>query len=264
MMIVALLFLGCTPDTCHEPAKTGAPAVGDANADGAVDVADGIYLQRWLLRGGPAPACEARMDVQPNGVVDLGDSVVVWKHTFETSGAFPEIDVACADAAPPGNDLECGALTLGFVAPAETTTGFPAFVTLTTPDLPVEGWQFGLSASGCSIASATTTGTVGADLRDGGVRSSGYGRVDVGNDGLVTAVALSWLDETVLAPSPDPYNILAFNVDVTPPAAGCTPCVLSFVDTLKGPGAAVRTAIVHEGRASLPPKAPHTVNVCAG
>ena len=259
-MIVALLA-ACTPDRCHEPARDQPPAVGDANGDASVDLADGIYLQRWLLRGGPEPVCAARMDVAPNGALDLADSLLVWAHSFE-GDVLADSEDACAERVLPPEDLACGALTFAVDAPTRVTSGFDATVTLATPDVEVEGWQIGVAAEGCTIASATLAGTHGADARDGGARSTGYGRADVTNGGVVSAVALSWLEERELAPSPDAYTLLSFHVDAS--AATCQPCTLSFVDTLAGEGSAVRNMVARKGRAVVPVLKSATVQVCPG
>jgi hypothetical protein len=253
---------GCGKPVCHEPAQSGTPAMGDANADGSVDLADGMYLQRWLFRGGPAPACEAAMDVNPDGVVDAADAVLVWNHAFSALGAFPALaDGACADVTPPSDDLDCGRIAFAIDAPRRATGGFDATVTLDSPDLAVEGWQIGVAADGCTVASATLTGTAGADVRDGGERSMGYGRADVTSGGVVSAVALSWLEDRSIAPTTDPVAVLAIHVDATP-GSGCSPCTLTFSDTLTGPGQPVRNEAVHVGRVWRPTTRDTKVQIC--
>ncbi|MDE0959837.1 MAG: penicillin acylase family protein [Planctomycetota bacterium] len=50
---------------------------GDANVDGHVNLADGIWLLQYLYLGGPASECLAAMDANADGDVDLADATVV-------------------------------------------------------------------------------------------------------------------------------------------------------------------------------------------
>ena len=47
---------------------------GDANVDGRVNIADGIWLLQHLYLGGPGGECAAARDTNADGVVDLADA----------------------------------------------------------------------------------------------------------------------------------------------------------------------------------------------
>ena len=212
-----------------------------------MDLADGIYLQRWLQRAGPAPACEAALDVVADGSVDLADSFLLWAHAFSDAGSLPDLEAdACAGSEAVAQLEECGRMTLEIVAPRKADGAFDATVSLTSHDLAVEGWQLSLTANGCRIASATLEGTRSADARDGGRRSMGYGRVDVVEGGVVSAVALSWLESSDLAASDDAAPILAVHVEAT--GEDCVKCQLTLEDGLTATGQPVRNTVVVEGR----------------
>jgi len=48
---------------------------GDANNDGRVDIADGIYINGWLFYGGPAPVCMDAADANDDGGINLSDQI---------------------------------------------------------------------------------------------------------------------------------------------------------------------------------------------
>jgi len=52
-----------------------APELGDANADGIVDIGDVVYLISYLYRGGPPPTPPEVGDTNCDGIVDIGDVV---------------------------------------------------------------------------------------------------------------------------------------------------------------------------------------------
>jgi hypothetical protein len=90
--VVALLFAG------HSTAISGDALVpyiiadqnGDTNADGAIDIADPIYLLQHVYLGGPAPAplfCEPfadahNGDVNGDGALDTTDAIVLLHWLF--------------------------------------------------------------------------------------------------------------------------------------------------------------------------------------
>ncbi|MCA8958869.1 MAG: hypothetical protein KDC38_00085 [Planctomycetes bacterium] len=83
---------------------------GDANDDGALDIADAIYLLNHLFVGGPGPHCESSADANDDDALDLGDVVTLLTAIF--SGGAP--------LAPPypncGPDPTVGALDCGISA----------------------------------------------------------------------------------------------------------------------------------------------------
>ena len=62
---------------------------GDANADGAVDIADPLFILNHLFVGGPAAICPASADVTANTVIDLADPIALLAHLF-SGGPPPE------------------------------------------------------------------------------------------------------------------------------------------------------------------------------
>ena len=198
-IFVLWLLAGCDKESCQEVVVAGTPEEGDVNADGAVDISDGLYLQRWLFSGGPAPVCAERADVVPDGVVDAQDGVSLLRHVFTGSFALPSAPT-CSTVEIPTSSLECGIFYLDFEVPRRVHGSFEATVTLTTQDLNVEGWQLGVLATGCSITAVTLAGTAGASTISGGLRQTGFAAADLVDGGAVSGVALSWLGETA---SPD-------------------------------------------------------------
>ena len=55
------------------------------NADGRVDVADGVFVISWLFRGGPAPSCLDTADVDDNGFHEITDVVYLLSYLFEVT-----------------------------------------------------------------------------------------------------------------------------------------------------------------------------------
>lgn len=71
----------------------------DANGDGAVDVADPIFLLGWLfVSGSVVPACRDAADVNDSGSVDIADAVALLSHLF----------VPGAPVVPPPSGVTCG------------------------------------------------------------------------------------------------------------------------------------------------------------
>lgn len=259
-----LLLAACTPEACPEPAVGGVPAMGDVNADGQVDLADGQYLQRRLFGGGPAPACDAAADLIPDGQLDAADSFAAWGHAFAGGELPPLADGACEPAPSRDDDPGCGRYAFEIDAPRKVTDGFDATVLLTARDLAVQGWQISLAAEGCAITSATLAGTAGADTGAGGLRRGGYGRVDLAGGGVVSAVALGWLGNEQVEAGKEPTALLVARVAATTPASGCEPCTLTFEDGLVGAGRPVRNLVTRQGYGYRPAAEGVTVKVCGG
>lgn len=58
---------------------------GDTNFDGAIDVADPIYLALWLFSQGEVISCIDAADANDDGTVDVGDVVTILGHLFGPS-----------------------------------------------------------------------------------------------------------------------------------------------------------------------------------
>ena len=58
------------------------PQLGDANADGAIDIGDVVYLINYLYRASPSPVPTPVGDTNCDGVVDIGDVVFLINYLF--------------------------------------------------------------------------------------------------------------------------------------------------------------------------------------
>jgi len=65
------------------------PICGDANNDGWVDIADGVYLINYIFEGGPAPIDLYNSDVNNDGAVNVGDVVYLVNAIFRF-GPLPD------------------------------------------------------------------------------------------------------------------------------------------------------------------------------
>ncbi|HAK93499.1 MAG TPA: hypothetical protein DCM87_00420, partial [Planctomycetes bacterium] len=84
---------------CNKPAEiTYSPGSkfrpGNANGDGKLDLADGIFILGWLYRGGRDPGCVAALDVNLDGVVDSSDAIMIIYWQF-LEGPAPEQGLEC-------------------------------------------------------------------------------------------------------------------------------------------------------------------------
>ncbi len=73
---------------------------GDANCDGAVDVADAIYLLLWRFAGGETPSCLDAADADGSGAHDLSDPVSILAYLFRGGEAPPAPGPTDCAAAP--------------------------------------------------------------------------------------------------------------------------------------------------------------------
>jgi len=55
---------------------------GDCNIDGFVDIADGIYIMRFLFQGFPPSICMNACDHNGDGTVDVSDTVYIITYIF--------------------------------------------------------------------------------------------------------------------------------------------------------------------------------------
>jgi len=59
------------------------PAVGDANADGVIDLGDILFLVSYLYKGGPAPVPYETGDPDCNKTIDLGDLLYLVSYLYK-------------------------------------------------------------------------------------------------------------------------------------------------------------------------------------
>lgn len=62
---------------------------GDANRNGALEIADSIQTFSYLFLGGPAPACEDAADANDSGGIDISDGIYVLVYLFSGGPAPP-------------------------------------------------------------------------------------------------------------------------------------------------------------------------------
>ncbi|MGQ9590843.1 MAG: hypothetical protein ACUVYA_11170 [Planctomycetota bacterium] len=66
----------------------------DANADGATNITDGIYVLNYLFLGGPAPPCEDAADANGDDGINITDGIYILNYLFlggpEPTPPFPD------------------------------------------------------------------------------------------------------------------------------------------------------------------------------
>ncbi|MEM7263369.1 MAG: VCBS repeat-containing protein [Planctomycetota bacterium] len=80
---------------------------GDANADGRVDISDGIFVLSYLFLGGERPPCLAAADADDSGALDLTDGAFINLFLF-LGGTVPPAPGAFGCGVDPTRDLGCG------------------------------------------------------------------------------------------------------------------------------------------------------------
>ncbi len=235
------------PEPCTLEADPAAiPVAGDANGDGHMDVSDGVYLARHLFDGGPAPVCEAAVDIPPNGSIDATEAFSSWYELGPQSyNLRGNVDPSGCTSVARTVETACASdLSLGLSAPetvsgaAGAATEFEATVTLSSPKLAVEAWSFTLRAEGCTLKQGGTEGTKGADKADDppGLRDGGFAWQGLPTETEARVITvLNWREETAIPASGSPVDLHRFTVSATP-GSGCAPCTLSLVSGTEGEG----------------------------
>ncbi|MCI0650367.1 MAG: FG-GAP-like repeat-containing protein [Planctomycetes bacterium] len=88
------------------PAANGDFVRGDANGDGALDLADAITLESFLLEGGSEPPCLDAADANDDGVVNLADSTYLLAYLFSL-GPVPPPPFPAAGPDPTSDSFAC-------------------------------------------------------------------------------------------------------------------------------------------------------------
>jgi predicted outer membrane repeat protein len=68
---------------------------GDANADGAVNLADPVFTMSFLFANGPAPPCREAVDTNDDGSMDIGDAIRTLFFLFASGEPPPEPHAGC-------------------------------------------------------------------------------------------------------------------------------------------------------------------------
>jgi hypothetical protein len=79
---------------------------GDSNADGQLDLSDGIYILNYLFLGSVSPTCLDGLDVDDRGDILITDAVYVFTFLF-LGGGPPEPPIDCGKD-PTEDSLGCG------------------------------------------------------------------------------------------------------------------------------------------------------------
>lgn len=81
---------------------------GDANASGAVDLADAVFVVRYLFRFSAPPVCPQAADANDDGALNVADGVAILYHLFRSTGPLPAPFGVCGlDPTPDTGGLVC-------------------------------------------------------------------------------------------------------------------------------------------------------------
>lgn len=261
-----------TPEpVCARASGAGEVGVADANHDGRVDVSDGVFTLRYLMSGGPAPACLEAQDLLRDDLVDIGDALAIFYYLYTGQVVLPDGDRIDCEAPTAIADAPCGVLEMSLDAPATVSGAAGATVSaevgvmLRSPDLDVQAWSFGVKAEGCTITGSREEGTAIADVRldPEGRRDVGFTRSDVVTGGLTHGAVLSWKTDVVLAAQDERWRLLTLDLSATAPASGCATCTLALTGELAGAGPEVELVVSSGGRSYTPDRVGASVEVCA-
>ncbi len=81
---------------------------GDANDDGAVDLADAVRVLIYLFKGNIVPACLDALDADDSGLVDVTDAVDLLRYLFKRGPAPPAPFPAPGADPTAGDPYHCG------------------------------------------------------------------------------------------------------------------------------------------------------------
>lgn len=264
---------GETPlvEVCPRASGEGEVAVADANHDGRVDISDGVWTLRSVVNAGAPPACSDAVDLLRDDLVDMSDGLAVFYYLFTGQIELPSssrLDCSSPTAIP---EAPCGRLRLGLSGEERVSGAAGAAVTtsvsveLSSLDLDVQAWSFGVIAEGCTITGATEAGTAIASVRldPEGRRDDGFVRSDLVPTGLTHGALLSWKADVTLGAREEPWRVLKLDLGATAPESGCTSCALSFSDGLEGAGLPVNLVVSAGGRSYTPEAEDLSVEICA-
>jgi hypothetical protein len=85
---------------------------GDPNADGAIDLGDGLAVLWLLFMGSGPPPCEESFDADDDGRIELADAVCILEHLFLGGPQPPAPYPACGED-PTADTLTCESLASG-------------------------------------------------------------------------------------------------------------------------------------------------------
>jgi hypothetical protein len=79
---------------------------GDVQADGVVNVSDGIAFLEFFFRGASPPGCLKSADVDDNGRLNVSDAVALFRYLCTAQGPLPAPSLACG-VDRSADDLPC-------------------------------------------------------------------------------------------------------------------------------------------------------------
>jgi hypothetical protein len=79
---------------------------GDATADGALDISDGVRILGAIFLGEPFPGCSDALDANDDGRADITDAIFLFEHLF-LGGRPPPPPYPGCGADPTADDLDC-------------------------------------------------------------------------------------------------------------------------------------------------------------
>jgi hypothetical protein len=248
-------------EVCARPADRVA-SPGDANGDGAVDVADPILVLRHAAAAGLAPACAEAVDLVPDGRVQLDDAFALLVALGEGLFDPEEADTStCGDAALPAPEA-CQDLEVSLTAPASAQAGAPfeATVHLASASLAVEGWSLPVTAQGCQVVTATTAGTAAAAVTASppGLRDLGYDMTTVAQGAATSVVVLGFMDAVALPVDGQARPVLALAVQ----ADDCGTCTLRLGPPAVGLGPEIPAVLAAQGAAWPLPETSAAIAIC--
>ena len=250
------------PDAC-EP-------VVDCDGNGVRDACDARDDQKDCDRNGIPDACELFIDCDGNGLRDACDLRQGLGRDCDRNRILDSCDLAAGRAT---DEDENGVLDacdppvsfrFAFRGPirlhesADEGNLFEAAATMEqrvrVPGIThgAQGWSIVVAASGCIITGATTAGTAGAPVSEGGYLRNGFSRTSVLRDGTAayTAIVLTTQGEegAELPPAGGPHDILRLTARTeAATAGGCTPCTFFHTGGWPGLEQWIGTVVTLEG-----------------
>ncbi|MEM7231284.1 MAG: hypothetical protein AAF517_03865, partial [Planctomycetota bacterium] len=91
-------------DVIDPPPPAGGFVRGDADASGAVNITDGIFILNFLFLGGADPSCADAADADDSGAVNITDGIFVLNFLFlgggDPAAPYPDcgVDPTAEDA----------------------------------------------------------------------------------------------------------------------------------------------------------------------
>jgi hypothetical protein len=93
--------IDCADDDCADAANCqGVQFIrGDANADGEINITDGIFVLNYLFLGGTTPPCTEAAEINDDGEINITDGIFVLNYLFLGGADIPP-PASCTAAAP--------------------------------------------------------------------------------------------------------------------------------------------------------------------